>query len=52
MDSSEEGMVFTNEELFLVAAREPLVRIHDQARFDPNSFFQRLLKITEQEGEA
>lgn len=52
LDSSEEGMVFANEELFLVAAKEPLIPVNEQARFDPNSFFQRLLKITEQEGQA
>ena len=33
-----------------VAATEPLIEIDGQPGFDPDSFFQRLLAITEEEG--
>lgn len=51
-DGSGPEMVFVEEELVRTAADEPLIEVDGQARFDPDSFFKRLLRISSHIGEA
>ena len=50
MPGDKDGMVFAHYELFQAAAAHPVVEIDNQAAFEPDSFFQRLLSITETKG--
>lgn len=52
LPGSEEGLVYAHEDLFKAAAAEPLIEMDGQVYFDRDSFYRRLLSLTEQHGNA
>jgi hypothetical protein len=51
--STEEGCDYINGALLEAAATEPIVRLDEyNITFDPNSFFKRVLAVSDLEGEA
>jgi hypothetical protein len=47
MASDTEEMIFIREEVLEAAAKEPLLEDGNRPAFDPESFFSRLLMLTE-----
>lgn len=52
LPGDEPGMMYAPADLFKAAAVEPLIEADEQACFDRDSFFRRLLSLTEQHGNA
>ena len=52
MQSGEPGMSYVHDDLVTAAASEPLILEEHGARFDPDSFFRRVLKASEGSGRA
>lgn len=52
LPGDEKGLVYAHEDLFKAAAAEPIIEMDDQPGFDRDSFFRRLLSLTEQHGNA
>jgi hypothetical protein len=52
MKSGSPGMDYVHGDVVEAAASEPLVADDDCARFEPKSFFKRVLKIAQTHGEG
>ena len=52
MSGDTEGKTFAHEDLFRAAAATPLIEVDGRAGFNPQSFFQCLLRLSEERGSA
>ncbi|KXG87593.1 hypothetical protein ATO67_18270 [Agrobacterium bohemicum] len=52
LPSTDKDAIYGSELLFEAAAQEPLVEINDEAHFNSESFFSRLLALSEAKGSA